>query len=80
MQQGDCPMASWLPQAARADIACALRDAREFKHAPTLMYGLTYNSIVNALRRDIAQAQTDELVALADEKGAVFWKASRGVG
>jgi hypothetical protein len=41
MQQGDCPMASWLPQAARADIACALRDAREFKHAPTLMYGLT---------------------------------------
>ena len=43
------------------------------------MYALTYNSIVNALRRDIAKAQTDELVALADEKGAVFWKASGGL-
>jgi tetratricopeptide (TPR) repeat protein len=46
-------IALWLlgyPEAARADIACALRDAREFKHAPTLMYGLTYNSIVNALQ------------------------------
>ena len=69
----------WLlgyPEAARADIDRGLRDAREFKHAATLMYALTYNSIVNALRRDIAKAQPDELVALADEKGAVFWKAS----
>ena len=75
-------IALWLlgyPEAARADIDRALRDAREFKHAPTLMYALTYNSIVNALRRDIAKAQTDELVALADEKGAVFWKASGGL-
>jgi class 3 adenylate cyclase/predicted ATPase len=72
----------WLlgyPEAARADIDRALRDAREFKHAATLMYALTYNSIVNALRRDIAKAQADELVALADEKGAVFWKASGGL-
>ena len=73
----------WLlgyPEAARADIDRALRDAREFKHAATLMYALTYNSIVNALRRDIAKAQADELVALADEKGALFWKASGGIG
>jgi predicted ATPase len=72
----------WLlgyPEAARADIDRALRDAREFKHAATLMYALTYNSIVNALRRDIAKAEADELVALADEKGAVFWKASGGL-
>ena len=72
----------WLlgyPEAARADIDRALRDAREFKHAATLMYALTYNSIVNALRRDIAKAQPDELLALADEKGAVFWKASGGL-
>jgi class 3 adenylate cyclase/predicted ATPase len=72
----------WLlgyPEAARADIDCALRDAREFKHAATLMYALTYNSIVYALRRDIAKAQADELVALADEKGALFWKASGGL-
>jgi class 3 adenylate cyclase/predicted ATPase len=69
----------WLlgyPEAARADIDRALRDAREFKHAATLMYALTYNSIVNALRRDVANAQADELVALADAKGALFWKAS----
>jgi class 3 adenylate cyclase/predicted ATPase len=69
----------WLlgyPEAARADVDRALRDAREFKHAATMMYALTYNSIVNALRRDIADAQPDELLALADEKGAVFWKAS----
>ena len=72
----------WLlgyPDAARADIDRALSQAREFKHAATLMYALTYNSIVNALRRDIAKAQPDELIALADEKGAVFWKASGGL-
>ena len=72
----------WLlgyPAAARADIDRALRDAREFNHAATLMYALTYNSIVNALRRDIANAQADELAALADEKGALFWKASGGL-
>ena len=72
----------WLlgyPEAARADIDRALSEAREFKHAATLMYALTYNSIVNALRRDIAKAQPDELLALADEKGAVFWKASGGL-
>ena len=72
----------WLlgyPDAARADIDRALSQAREFKHAATLMYALTYNSIVNALRRDVAKAHADELVALADEKGAVFWKASGGL-
>jgi predicted ATPase len=72
----------WLlgyPDAARADMDRALSEAREFQHAATVMYALNYNSIVNALRRDIAKAQTDELVALADEKGAVFWKASGGL-
>ena len=69
----------WLlgyPDAARADVDRALNQAREFQHAATLMYALTYNSIVKALRRDIADEQADELVALADEKGALFWKAS----
>ena len=72
----------WLlgyPEAALADIDRALREAREFQHAATLMYALTYNSIVKAFRRDIAEAQADELVALADEKGALFWKASGGL-
>ena len=72
----------WLlgyPAAARADIDDAVHDARAFKHAATLMYALTYNSIVNALRRDVAKVQADELAALANEKGALFWKASAGL-
>ena len=43
------------------------------------MYALNYNSIMNALRRDIANARVDELLALADERGALFWKASGGL-
>jgi predicted ATPase len=69
----------WLlgyPDAARADVDRALNQAREFQHAATLMYALTYNSIVKALRRDVANEYADELVALADEKGSLFWKAS----
>ena len=72
----------WLPgypAAARVDIDRALRDARTFKHAATLMPALTYYSIVNALRRDIADVRADELAALANEKGALFWKASAGL-
>jgi predicted ATPase len=72
----------WLlgyPTAARADIDRALRDARTFKHAATLMPALTYDLIVNALRRDIAEVGGDELAALANEKGALFWKASAGL-
>jgi class 3 adenylate cyclase/predicted ATPase len=69
----------WLlgyPDAARVDIDRALGQAREFQHAATLMYALNYNSIVNAFRGDTANDQADELVALAAEKGALFWKAS----
>jgi hypothetical protein len=76
----------WLlgyPDAACADVDRALRDAREFRHAATLMYALTYNSIVNALRGNISGEQADELIALADEKGRCSGKlqgASLGVG
>ena len=69
----------WLlgyPDAARVDLDRALSQAREFQHAATLMYALNYNSIVSAFRGDTANEQADELVALADEKGALFWKAS----
>jgi class 3 adenylate cyclase/predicted ATPase len=72
----------WLlgyPDSARADIDHALSQAREFQHAATLMYALNYNSIVNALRRDPANAQVGELLGLADERGALFWKASGGL-
>jgi predicted ATPase len=72
----------WLlgyPDAARADIDRALSEARQFQHAATLMYALNYTSIVSALRRDIANAQVDELLGLAGERGALFWKASGGL-
>jgi predicted ATPase len=71
----------WLlgyPDAARADIERALYVAREFGHAATMMYALNFSVVVNTFRGDfaIASAQTDELLVLANEKGAAFWKAT----
>jgi len=65
------------PDAARADADRALRDAREFGHAPTLMNTLTITSRTRVYCGNYAaaKAQRDELVALADEKSALFWKA-----
>jgi predicted ATPase len=73
-------LALWMlgyPEAALADTDHALRDAREIGHAATLIYTLTVPSLTHILRGDYAtaNAQSDELVALADEKGALFWKA-----
>ena len=72
--------ALWLlgyPEAALADINHALKDARETGHAATLMYALTDTSPVHVLRGnyEAATAQLGELVALAEEKGALLWKA-----
>ncbi len=65
------------PDAARKDAAHALREAREIGHAPTLMVALFWGTLAHIHCRDYAtaNAQLDELVALADEKGAPFWKA-----
>jgi class 3 adenylate cyclase/predicted ATPase len=73
------PLALWVlgyPEAALADVEHALDDAREIPHAATLMHALfftawTHSHCGNHL---IAKAQLDELVALADEKGSLFWK------
>jgi class 3 adenylate cyclase/predicted ATPase len=63
--------------AARADADYALEDAREFGHVPTMLVALFWGSLTHIQRRDHASAnsQLSELVALADEKGAPFWKA-----
>ena len=69
----------WLlgyPEAALADADGALKDAREIGHAATLMFALneaSYTSI-HCGKYAAANALTDELVALAHEKGALFWR------
>ena len=66
------------PEAALADAEHALKDAREIGHAATLMYALLPRVVHPCLLRKLRsskQRSAEELVALADEKGALFWKA-----
>jgi class 3 adenylate cyclase/predicted ATPase len=72
--------AAWLlgyPEGALADADHALRDAREIGHAATLMYALSHGSLVRYQCGNYASANLvfDELIALAEEKGTLFWKA-----
>ena len=74
----------WLlgyPETAWADVDQALRDAREIGHAPSLMYALAMTLFTQILLGNYAaaNAQADELVAVADEKSAPFWKAFGGI-
>ena len=71
----------WLlgyPQAARTDNENSVAKARETGHATTLILALTYMSVIDVLARkdyaDAAKATNDELIALSDEKGALFWR------
>jgi hypothetical protein len=64
------------PDAALADSDRAISDAREIGQAATLLYALGHALFIyfecgNAKARVIV----DELVALAGEKGTLFWKA-----
>jgi predicted ATPase len=65
------------PDAATAGTAQALRYAREIGQAATLMYVLDLISRTILYCGDYAAATAliDELVALADEKGFLFWRA-----
>ena len=66
------------PQAALVDAHCALKDAREIGHVATLMYALTHTTMFAHIpcgRYTEAKAALEEVIALADEKGAPFWKA-----
>ena len=73
-------LALWLlgyPEAARVDADETLKIAREIGQAATLMYALHVTSLTHIQCGNWAEAnaRVDELVALADEKGALYWKA-----
>ena len=65
------------PEAARADTVRALEDSREIGHAATSMFALSHSALTLIHRGDHAggSARADELVALADGKGTLYWKA-----
>ena len=74
-------LALWLlghPEAALADTDQALSDAREISHAATLMYALALTGATHIFCGNYAalNAQLDEVIALANEKGAAQWKAN----
>ena len=71
--------ALWLlgyPEAALAEIDHALKAARETAHAPTLMFALGMTTFPQICCRNYARAnaQIDECIALAEEKGTAHWK------
>jgi len=65
------------PEAALADAGQALSGARDFGQAATLVNTLYWTSITPVLcgNHAAANALVDELIALADKKGALYWKA-----
>jgi predicted ATPase len=70
----------WLlgyPDAALADAVRSLADAREVGQAAVLMFSLTTVAVTNILcgRYAAATALAEELVALAEEKSTVLFKA-----
>jgi class 3 adenylate cyclase/predicted ATPase len=70
----------WLlgyPEAARADIDLAVKEARDLGEAVSLMLALALTNYANLLSGDhvAANALADELRALAHEKGAELRKA-----
>jgi predicted ATPase len=72
-------LALWMlgyPKAALADSNHALNDAREIGQAVTLMFALLFALQTEARCGNYASAKAklDELLALADEKNAQFWK------
>jgi class 3 adenylate cyclase/predicted ATPase len=73
-------LASWIlgyPEAALADLDRAIALARETGRAVDLMFALIGSQPTRIQSGDYAtgRAQLDEGIALADEKGASFWKA-----
>ena len=64
------------PEAAEVDIDQAISDAREISQAATLMTALNNTGVTHICCRNYAAANAalGELVALADEKGALYWK------
>jgi class 3 adenylate cyclase/predicted ATPase len=65
------------PEAALADANHALSDARAIGQALALMFALSITGVTQVFCGNYATARTqfDEVVALADEKRALIWKA-----
>jgi predicted ATPase len=73
-------VALWLlgyPDAALADVKQALQEARDIGQAMTLMFPLFWTSLTQICcgNFETATQEHDELIALADEKGSLFWTA-----
>jgi tetratricopeptide (TPR) repeat protein len=73
-------LALWLlgyPEAALGDVDEAINNARQIGEAATLMYALAHSAMQQIFcgNYTIANAQTQELAALAKEKDAILWKA-----
>ena len=66
------------PEAALADIKDALKDAREIGQAASVMFALSHAPLIHFLCGNYAaaNAEANELIALADEKHAPFFKAN----
>jgi predicted ATPase len=64
------------PEGALAEADRAISDAREIGQAASLMAALTLTSLsqIHCGSYAIANAQLDEVITLANETGAVFWK------
>jgi len=65
------------PDAALLDAKHAVEEAREIGQAATLMYALLHALLVHIQCGDhaAANAEAEELVTLANDKNALFWKA-----
>jgi class 3 adenylate cyclase/predicted ATPase len=63
--------------AALADTERAIKEAREIGQAATLMYALLVASITYVICGNYAEANIiiDELIAVADQTGSLFWGA-----
>jgi hypothetical protein len=73
-------LALWVlgyPETAFADTDHALKDAREIGQAATLMLALRFASFPHIFCGNYARANAllNELLVLADGKGAFYWKA-----
>jgi predicted ATPase len=66
------------PEAALAGIEQALSEAREIGHAGALMQAMSITFFTKLISGNYtaAQAQSDEQIGLAEEKGSAHWKAS----
>jgi class 3 adenylate cyclase/predicted ATPase len=64
------------PEAALADTEQALSEARDIGLAGALMQAMSNICLTQVISGNyaIAQAQSDELIALAEEKGSATWK------